>query len=68
MDDADRAQDRAELERQAGVRHQQNQATLNARPAPRGYCLNLNCCEEFPAGDQRIFCNDKCSAQAARRK
>ena len=36
------------------------------RPAPRGYCLNPDCLEDFPPGDQRLFCDAKCADRHAR--
>lgn len=29
--------------------------------APRGRCLNPNCCDEFEAGDRRLFCDRQCA-------
>ena len=35
--------------------------------APTGYCQSAACGDEFPASDNRLFCDGKCAAEAARR-
>ena len=59
----------SEVEQQT-LRDQLDAQRIRAAAAPRltpiGSCRNHHCAEEFPAGDNRVFCDSKCAAEHAR--
>jgi hypothetical protein len=45
---------------------QKVRAANTPRLRPAGSCLNHRCAEDFPPGDQRVFCDSRCAAEHAR--
>lgn len=41
-------------------------AASEPKIAASGICHNVRCGEEFPAGDNRLFCDSRCAAEHAR--
>lgn len=59
----------SETEQQTLQDHLQAQAvraSLAPGYMPRGYCMNPHCAEEFPSGDNRLFCDSRCAAEHQR--
>lgn len=68
-DDIDRANEHAEKELAAALEAQRLEFLgqhYTRRPAPRGYCLNPDCLEDFPQDTDRLFCGSKCADAHAR--
>lgn len=62
---ADEADKAAEYE-QDTIAHAIANRQRQPERTPLGYCQNPLCCDEFPAGDNRLFCDGKCASEAGR--
>lgn len=67
-DAADSAGEVNELMLQSQLDAQAARAAGTKRVAPTGCCQNRNCLDEFPPGDQRLFCDSRCAAEYERLK
>lgn len=63
-DDIDRANEHADKELARALEVQRLEFLGQhwaRRPAPRGYCLNPDCLEDFPQDADRLFCGPACA-------
>lgn len=67
-DDFDRAQEVERLTLEQALAAQKIRAESTPRMVPRGFCLNPKCCDEFEAGDDRLFCDGECANEWQRLK
>lgn len=65
-DQFDRAQELDAMAALAAMEEQRIRAARAPKLAPSGECQNPRCGEEFPAGDNRLFCNSHCAAEHQR--
>lgn len=57
----DMAQEVEQLTLDQALAAQKARAAAEPTIAPRGFCLNPKCCDEFEAGDDRLFCDGNCA-------
>lgn len=62
MDDFDMASEQEAQALQRALDAQAQRAAAAPRIAPSGRCHNPRCLDDFPKGDQRLFCDHVCAA------
>ncbi|MNK29167.1 hypothetical protein D3C87_475570 [compost metagenome] len=65
-DEIDMASAQEAMTLQRALDAQKARAASTPRPLARGFCLNIRCGEDFPPGDQRLFCGSHCEAEHKR--
>ena len=64
----DRAQEVEQMTLDQALAAQKLRAMVKPPIAPRGFCHNPKCCDEFEAGDDRLFCDGDCANEWQRLK